>query len=96
MATKAQLEAELAELKAKAAEETPTPPEQPNQDPDEPDEARSALDEMLSAHGLDAKEIEALWTQFSTELGDLPQQKPLLTAIAAFGLGFVLGRMSKS
>lgn len=96
MATKAQLEAELADLKAKLAANSSHPSKGESDVDDAPAEARTTLEDMLADQGIDTKEIEELWAQFSAELGDFPQQKPLLTAIAAFGLGFVLGRMSKS
>ena len=95
MATKAQLEAELATLKAQLATERPQPEPEPKPEPTVSDE-QNAFAALLKDHGVDTKDIEALWAQFSTELSYLPEQKPLLTAVAAFGLGFALGRMSKS
>lgn len=50
---------------------------------------------LLAAHGLDSDESASLLEHLTRELGDLPHNKPLFTAAAAFGLGFVLGRMSK-
>lgn len=63
----------------------------------EPDHAeiRSELDRLLRPLGVSEEELETLAQQFWKELDTLPQNKPLLTAIAAFGLGFVLGRMTK-
>ena len=97
MATKAQLEAELAALKAQLADAAakPEPEPEPEAEPTQSDE-QNAFAALLRDHGVDTKDIEALWAQFSTELSDMPEQKPLLTAVAAFGLGFALGRMSKS
>lgn len=57
--------------------------------------ARSELDRLLAAHGLSAAEIEGLADQLWSELDTLPQNKPLVTAIGAFALGFMLGRMTK-
>lgn len=92
MATKAQLEAELTELKAKLSRtEEPAEPEVST----DADNHRASFDKMLSGYGVDSSDLDALWTQFSKELGDFPTQKPLMTAIAAFGLGFALGRITK-
>jgi hypothetical protein len=52
-------------------------------------------DDLLAAHGLSGEDTSKLLEQLTKELGDLPHNKPMLTAAAAFGLGFVLGRMSK-
>lgn len=88
MATKAELEAELAELRKQIAQR------------DAPDEgaensAPTMLSDYMSSHGFDAKDIAELWEQLSKELGHLPQNKPLLTALGVFALGVMLGRMSK-
>lgn len=100
MATKAQLEAELATLKAQLAQPTPAPDPTPETNDDAADETtaddKHGFVTLLKEHGIDPDDIEALWTKFSAELKDLPEQKPLVTAVAAFGLGFALGRMSKS
>jgi len=95
MATKAQLEAELANLKAQMAQTRPEP--EPRSEPEEPPvtDAQGAFSALLEDHGIDTSDIDALWRQFSDELKDLPEQKPLVTAVAAFGLGFALGRLSK-
>lgn len=90
MATKAELEQEVAELRSKLADQEST---QTANEADE--ETPGAFAEILNDHGVDADQIEALWAQFSKELGDIPQDKPLLTAIAAFGIGFALGRLTK-
>ncbi|WP_372573922.1 hypothetical protein [Ruegeria jejuensis] len=92
MATKAELEAELAALRAQLADK----PAEPDPEPaPEAEDDRSTFDRMLAGHGIDSSELDALWAQFSKELGDFPTQKPLLTTIAAFGLGFALGRITK-
>ena len=58
-------------------------------------DAASELERILAPHGVSVSEIEALAEQFWEELDTLPQKKPLLTAIGAFALGFLLGRMTK-
>ncbi len=106
MATKADLEAELAMLRSKmaesnAAEATDGPVETP--ETAEPDDTRAGgfadakaeLERLLAPHGVSVSDVEGLADQLWEELESLPQNKPLLTAIGAFALGFVLGRMTK-
>ena len=103
MTTKAELEAELAELRqqmdedpdaSEAEAEADTGQEaQPEVDSD--GTGHPALDRILHDHGISPEEIRGLMDQFNKELGHLPQSKPLLTALGAFALGFALGRMSK-
>ena len=110
MATRAELMAELDMLRAKMAEleaedaDTAKAEDPPSDDPpDEPatDEetglaaAQSELERILAPHGVSVEDIESLADQLWTELGSLPQNKPLVTAIGAFALGFVLGRATK-
>lgn len=94
MATKAQLEAELAELRAQLAK-AQSDADQTADQPDS-DEPRGVFDDMMTRYGLNHGELDALWAQFSKELGDFPTQKPMLTTIAAFALGVMLGRLTKS
>jgi len=111
MATKAELTAELKLLKEKMAQADAAPEDRsvPAQSGIEsragsgagsetaaPDTDGSGLfASVLKQHGIAADDIDELWKQFSSELGDLAEKKPLVTAIAAFALGFVVGRMSK-
>lgn len=91
MATKAELEAELAELRKQMEQKVSEAAEAVSRN-DAPD----AFAEMLSRHGIGSDEISQLWNKFSEELGPLTQNKTLMAAIGAFGLGFVLGRLSKT
>ncbi|GGH24070.1 hypothetical protein SAMN05444007_103449 [Cribrihabitans marinus] len=93
MPTKAELEKEISQLKAKATEKVPDP--RKIEVPDK-DELKDGFRNLLEAQGIQPDEIEALWSDFRQQIADVPRDKPLMTAIAAFGLGFVLGRMSKS
>lgn len=97
MATKAQLQIELAELRQQMAsrQKGPDPAVTPDKKSTANIDPRAQFAELLTSHGIDADEIERLWKQFSQELGDLSREKPLLTAAGSFGIGFVLGRMSK-
>lgn len=91
MATKAELEKEVAELRSKLSEQESEPEAEQAET-----ETPGAFADILHDHGVDADQIEAIWAQFSKELGDIPQEKPILTAIAAFGIGFALGRLTKT
>lgn len=57
--------------------------------------SQSELERLLEPLGVSGKDVEALTDQLWKELDTLPQNKPLITAIGAFGLGFLLGRMTK-
>ena len=85
MPTKAELEEELKALKEKVASDA--------NDQESPE--KQTLADMLGRHGVGSDQIDALWAQFSEELEHLPERKPLMTAVVAFGLGFIFGRMSK-
>ncbi|WP_425046405.1 hypothetical protein [Primorskyibacter sp. S87] len=102
MATKAQLEAELAALKAQLASRPESSTADPASVSEESasagtaEEAKDRFTELLREQGIDPTEIETLWSSLSHELEDLTRDKPLVTAIAAFALGFALGRITKS
>lgn len=102
MATQAQLMAELELLKQQMANRDdamadiaesakPKVSAEPAADTD----PKTYLSTLLASHGIDEHEIDAAWAQLTGELGDLSREKPLLTVVAAFGIGFLLGRMSK-
>ncbi|MBV1926502.1 MAG: hypothetical protein KUG62_05045 [Rhodobacteraceae bacterium] len=103
MATKAQLLAELDLLKQQMASRDDISESQSDarnktaeQAADSEDsDPKSYLSKLLEEQGIDKDEIDALWSQLTGELGDLTREKPLLTTAAAFGVGFVLGRISK-
>lgn len=91
MASKADVERELAAMQrlhlgevagadAQDIPDTPTPAD---------------LFDMLAKHGLSRADLEALLAQVGHDLRDLPKQHPTLALAGAFGLGFMLGRMSK-
>lgn len=94
MPTKAELEAELAELKRKLADgaETVTDAEESVLG-----DGPAALAEMLKSHGLDPGDLDLdrLWRQITEDFGDMQRKHPALTAITVFALGFLLGRMSR-
>ena len=105
MATKAELEAELAALKAEVetlAKDRSSAPRSESErgvedahEGETPPDHAAALHKLLHECGIDHDEIEGLWEQFLAELEDLQQNKPVFLALGAFALGFVLGRSSK-
>ena len=102
MATKAELEKELAALKQEleksraATEAAAAKPTQPDPEADETasDDAHR-LRRMLADHGMDPGTIETLSASLWDELKTLQKEKPVTVAIAAFALGLVVGRASK-
>jgi len=99
MATKAELQAELEQLRAQMTQRRESDDGESSAEADEAGtndaQPQDGWASLLKSQGLDATDTEALLEQLSEELGDLPHNKPLITSIAAFGVGFVLGRMSK-
>lgn len=103
MATKAELERELAELRRQMQERPEAVAADPVEEPEpgiEPEAVpkgtgNDLIDQFLKEQGVAMEDIREVMDQFNEELGDLPQNKPLLTALGAFAIGFVLGRMSK-
>ncbi len=84
MATKAELEAELAELKAQLAANRVT---EEKLQPDEPHEPPADEWEDLG-HGS----FEGVAEKIVEELEGLPAKRPLLMALGVFVLGYMIGR----
>lgn len=101
MTTKAELEAELSHLKEQMRQRDASAP--PPVNDAEPTAATatdgtgplSGLTDVLKTHGFGPDDLESIWADINAELDDFTTKKPKLTAVGAFGLGFVLGRMSK-
>lgn len=55
----------------------------------------AALADLLREHGLDPSEAEAIWNSLSQDLTRQARDNPLLTALLAFGLGFLAGRITR-
>ena len=92
-ATRAEVAASIAPAPAAEAEAAPEDgadnADPPSGDAD-PASDESTLDWALGQ--LDGTEVERLLRQFTEELGDLQQEKPVLTLFGAFLLGYLLGR----
>lgn len=97
MATKAELEAELAKLQSELSDLKAAPRATPDSDeaPAESDAPEAAApedhkDDMIGA--LKDGDIEGIVKSLMDELEDLPSRKPLLTALGAFIVGYMIGR----
>lgn len=53
------------------------------------------LEALLAEGGHGIKTMEEIWDRLNAELDDLPRDKPFLTAMAALGVGYLLGRLQK-
>ena len=90
MATKAELEAELAELRRQIAERDHVAEERQAGVAQPEDSAEPADDTELNGEDWDA-----LFKEIVTELESLPQKKPLLVAAGIFAFGWLIGRSSR-
>ena len=90
MATKAELEVELAELRRQLAERDRAA-EQHTSDPNTPD-ANAETDEATKADGEDWDE---LFKDIAKEFENLPLKRPLLVAAGIFAFGWLIGRSSR-
>ncbi len=99
MATKAELEVELAALKAQnealrsRAEQEPAPPVETA--PQSDLHVATQLKDFLSEHGIDTTDAEAIGNQLVDELSALHKDHPLVTLLGVFALGCVVGRAFK-
>lgn len=84
MATKAELEAELAKLKLQLAELKATAKEEEIVEPEEP--------ETGGWEDLSEISFEGIADQIIEELEGFPAKKPLLMALGVFVVGYMIGR----
>lgn len=55
----------------------------------------TSLETLLDDYGLKFNSLEDIWDRLNAELDGVPQNKPLLTALAALGIGYLLGRVTR-
>ena len=55
----------------------------------------ASLETLLDDYGLKLNSLEDVWDRLNAELDGVPQNKPLLTALAALGIGYLLGRVTR-
>lgn len=95
MPTKAELEAELADLRkqieAGAADKRSSDKSEASAEAKTDAAMLENPIDWAKAH-LDGAEVEKLFKQFAAELEGMHEHKPLLTIFGAFLLGYVLGR----
>ena len=90
MATKAELEAELAVLRRQIAERDRATEDRPADAAPPRDPADAADDTELGSEDWDA-----LFKEIVKELESLPQKRPLLVAAGIFAFGWLIGRSSR-
>lgn len=97
MATKAELEAELAALKAELARDraeaqanaaTPAAPDDDGTATSRPE----GLHQLLADNGIDVDSVEAFGSDLSKQLVALQKEQPIVVLIGAFALGCLVGR----
>lgn len=94
MATKAELEAELNELRARNArlEAKAEDTSEPEVEAPHPLKTADEIRKLLEEHGIDLKKAEALGEDVVEEFGRLQKQYPITALLIAFTLGYVVGR----
>lgn len=93
MATKAELEAELASLKEKLAERASEPPASADSSP--VSQTGAKIKETLQDYGIETDDLGDIGETLTQSLTDLQKNQPLIALALAFALGFVAGRASK-
>ncbi len=86
MATKAELESELAQLRAELAQAREMARAMP------PEDARPDASREAEPAPVDRGEIESLISELRDEIEAAAHEKPLLVAACAFVLGLLIGR----
>ncbi|MGI9350160.1 MAG: hypothetical protein ACR2O3_01245 [Rhizobiaceae bacterium] len=66
-----------------------------SENPDNAELQLKDIEHVLREHGVKIEDLKGFWDQISAELKDLPTKKPLVTALGAFLLGFLAGRLSR-
>lgn len=99
MATKAELEAEVAQLRQQnealktqkeiSAESDETP------EPSDNFHLPTGLSDALQEHGVDAADIQAMGNQLVDEMIKLHKEHPLVTLLGVFAVGCIVGRAFK-
>ena len=93
MATKAELESELAALRARNAKlEARGEVEPEPQDPPERTKTSDEIRKLLEDHGIDLSKAHSLGEDVVEEFGRLQKDYPITALLIAFSLGYVVGR----
>ncbi|NVO55517.1 hypothetical protein HW561_06920 [Rhodobacteraceae bacterium B1Z28] len=96
MATKAELEAELKELRTRNAQLEEDADQNLKPDAEaEPTAPRKTTDEiraLLEEHGIDLSKAQAVGEEAVEEFGRLQKDYPITALLVAFSLGYVVGR----
>ncbi len=99
MTTKAELEAELADLKREMAQHKDKVkvdlPDATNRDDAQTKSGAEDLKRVLDEHGIDMQMVEALGTNSLEELKEFLKERPLIVLVSVFALGCIVGRAVK-
>ncbi|MGR3661513.1 MAG: hypothetical protein ACU0CA_10080 [Paracoccaceae bacterium] len=99
MATKAELEVELAELRREMKQRDKAPKPRGSNVDTENDKGRTpepeGLQQLLDEHGIDAESVGVFKANLLEELTELQKEKPLVILVAALALGIIIGRTFK-
>lgn len=63
--------------------------------PDSDKDLWTVLVEMLAPHGVEEKDLEECVARFRDEINTLQSERPLTVLAAAFGVGFLTGRVTR-
>jgi hypothetical protein len=99
MATKAELEAEIASLRKQNASPEPEAEQDPKNgslsETSAPTQLEEGVQRALEEHGGDGADVEAVQKQLMDELTRLQKEYPLAMLLGTFALGVVVGRALK-
>lgn len=96
MATKAELEAELASLKSRLEERDLAAAGAIGDLDDQPgSETGAKVREALKEHGIDTDALGEFGETLGQNLSDLQKNNPLIALTLVFALGFIAGRASR-
>ncbi len=99
MATKAELEVELAalrrELKQRDDEDKSPSSDVVAAKPADQSPDANGIQQLLDEHGINAETVDAFKDNLLEELTELQKDKPLVILVAALALGIVIGRAFK-
>lgn len=99
MATKAELEAELAvlrrEMKQRDEEVKPASSDVVAAKSADQSPEANGMQQILDEHGINAEAVDAFKDNLLEEFTELQKDKPLVVLVAALALGIIIGRAFK-
>ncbi|MEM1005697.1 MAG: hypothetical protein AAF496_08295 [Pseudomonadota bacterium] len=92
MATKAELEVELEQLRARNAQLEEAAEDRHDAAASQPLKTTDEIRRLLEEHGIDLSKAEAMGEEVVEEFGRLQKDYPITALLIAFSLGYVVGR----